>query len=200
MTSKSVLILALVGSSALFGCKSEPQEVILGDDAPVFGVAADQKTFSQFVVGKWQIEYITMGQAERASDIYNFKADGTFTFVRTQFTFAGRWKETPNGINLEYTTLEGAPLQKKLDEFRETASSGRQGDIKNDLFSEWASKNLEKMRDLKLSEDKKMFQFSSEEKAAATPDPNAAPGMPDAMGSMMNNMFQANLMRFGIKK
>ncbi len=197
--------LIVVLSIMMIGCQPpEPVEVVLGDEAPVFGVAPEHKTFAGFIVGKWQIENVMMGDASRNSDIYDFKADGTFTFIRTQFKFAGKWTETPTGINVDYTMLEGKPLQTALADFKEKANGGTQGAIKNDLFADWASQNLEKMRDLYLSEDKKMLTFNQPTPSQGGTNPNTmnpsdAASM-EAMASSMNTMIQTNLVRIGVKK
>lgn len=191
----SAVILALV-----IGCgPTEPKEEFLGESAMKFGATPEAKTLGGFVIGKWG--YVTGSMkpmSGAATNIMEFKQDGTLLFKKDSFKFGGTWKDMGEFVQVEYITLQGKPIQIALEEFRKDAEKGGQGAIAVDIFSEWASSNLDKMTELRLGDDQQKLVFG------AKPPPAAATGNMD-MDGMMNDMNAAitamnSLERIGVKK
>jgi hypothetical protein len=190
----SAVILALV-----IGCgPTEPKEEFLGESAMKFGATPEAKTLGGFVIGKWG--YVTGSLKPMSGPVTNimeFQQDGNLVFKKDGFKFGGKWKDMGEFIQVEYLTLQDKPLQTALEEFRKGAEKGTQGSIKDDLFSEWASSNLDKMTELRLGDDQQKLVFG------AKPLPAAATGNMD-MDGMMNDMNAAitamnSLERIGVK-
>lgn len=193
-------LVSFVTLAMLIGCGStEPKEEFLGDSAMKFGSTPDSKALAGFVIGKWG--YVTGSMrpmSGAATNIMEFKQDGTLLFKKDSFKFGGTWKDMGDFVQIEYITLQGKPIQTALEEFRKDAEKGGQGAIAVDIFSEWASANLDKMTELRLGDDQQKLVFG------AKPLPAAATGNMD-MDGMMNDMNAAitamnSLERIGVKK
>ena len=160
----SAVILALV-----IGCgPTEPKEEFLGESAMKFGATPEAKTLGGFVIGKWG--YVTGSMkpmSGAATNIMEFKQDGTLLFKKDSFKFGGTWKDMGEFVQVEYITLQGKPIQTALEEFREDAEKGGQGAIAVDIFSEWASSNLDKMTELRLGDDQQKLVFGAKPLPAA---------------------------------
>jgi hypothetical protein len=178
---------------------TEPKEEFLGVSAMEFGSTPDSKALAGFVIGKWG--YVTGSMkpmSGAATDIMEFKQDGTLLFKKDSFKFGGTWKDMGEFVQVEYFTLQGKPIQTALEEFRKGAEIGGQGAIAVDMFSEWASANLDKMTELRLGDDQLKLVFGAKPLHAAATGNMDMDGMLNDMNAAITAMNSPE--RIGVKK
>lgn len=146
---------------------------ILGDQAPTF--SQDRcKTLGAFVIGPWVIKDTSgLGDSKNRREVasgsevgsgkkFDFNADGSFTFVNGPYTFQGVWTDQDKTVALDSKMLNNKPLAAAISEIRHRASSGRQGDIANDIFIDWAEQELPGMSSIELTDNFRDLRFTSD--------------------------------------
>lgn len=173
-----LIVLPLVAASfALTGClmpmmpgEQKAKLELQVDPAP----ATMGEDVAAFLVGYWspgmEVSASLPGvSAQQAADLaqpdvdqyWQFLADGTLTMHTTSLPqkVGGTWQVQGNKIMLTYTTYGGKPLDQARQELQAGAESGRSGDIRNEIVSDWLFSSLPKYTELVLAEDKKSLEF-----------------------------------------
>jgi|GEM_PF-6620188 len=160
----------------LVACKKTPEapeKSLLGADAPSY---SPQKGLNQFVVGEWALTSAGQTGGLGASANWKDAAKGDEGLGRT-FTFSpggklevkdgvysvgGTWSVSGNTVNLNYSTLNGLPMETAIANIRKEAETGRQGAIASDIFVDWVTGSLSNLVSCQVDQDGKRLSFQSD--------------------------------------
>ncbi len=165
------------------GCqtgKPSPFDVQL-DPAPAHFGAGSMNSVSDFLPGMWAL--VSQASVEKAatkssivdgadhSKVWEFKKDGALALhvKLLEGDVTGTWKLDGDHVTCTYDLFNGLTLAKAREKFQKGAESGRTGNIRGELVSDWLFNELPNMTMLKLADDKITMEFA---------DPNAAPAAP----------------------
>lgn len=165
----------------LAGCAPsapEPKFVRMGDSAPTMGATP----IDQFLVGSWTTrDYIDPSFAQQLgvssianqqeeestsgpiTEVYEFKAGGTFEFhfLAQRTDVGGTWTVSQNTVTLNYTTLNGKPIEEEKARLLKEAETGRQGAVRNELITDFLVSAQTKLVTLAPASDPKLLMFTS---------------------------------------
>lgn len=172
---RSLLVLASA-ALALAGCGGEPKETwaMAGDAAPVF----DGGDVGAFVQGRWAVVDMML-DPEEEPDWIEFGSDSRFVYNMGGVKAGGAWKTGAQGLELTYDTLNGEPIQQKMEEIRKNSERGLPSDVMNDLILDNVQTAMSKHNQVHLGEDGRSLGFGS--------PPSSNPGsgsLEDMMASM----------------
>jgi hypothetical protein len=122
-----------------------------GESAPVF----DGGDVSSFVEGRWAV----MSMDEEEPDWIAFGSNGKFVYSMGGVKAGGAWKPGAQGIVLSYETLNGEPIQQKMDEIRKNSERGLPSDVMNDLILDNVQTAMSKHNQVSLGEDGRSLAF-----------------------------------------
>jgi len=160
----------------LVGC-NQRKEIKVAANPPAFGSKKENSDWKGFLDGRWGMKFdennelaklfgmqsSTNGEEEPITEVFDFKADGTFMYYRMLLShdIGGRWQAQDAFLALSFETLDGKPMQKRIDEIRKSAEQGTQNAVADDLFVDFVTSSLPAMTKLRLSNDKKELLFIS---------------------------------------
>jgi len=156
----------------------------MGDKAPVY---AQGQKLSDFALGKWLYTSTQGGSwkegkagQERGDDTVEFMGAGAFTFIKGGFKMGGSYTDNGQTLHLDFKTLNDKPMQSEMAAIQKRAEGGTQGAIKEELFADWATQNLNKVSDVRLGDDGKTLAFGPPVQMPATGNADL-----DAMASQL---------------
>ena len=166
--------ITLIGCGMVGSPPAEVKWVEVGETAP--DAAAD---VNAFVVGTWGVKMGDIdpafakqlglqelsAQAEDATvtQYYTFSDDGTFTYTEKgkKWNFGGKWASNGNTVNLTFETLDGEPMQKKMEEMNKGAEGGTQAGVGRDLYFDQVYEALQKRATLTAAPGQKKLRFGN---------------------------------------
>ncbi len=174
-----ICFLVAAGAFLAMGCGEKEAvaavpTVPMGDAAPAWGSSSELSDWGGFLEGRWspgiamdagfakEYNLDQLDSETDTSEFWEFSKDGTFYYSEPDVSWKinGTWQSSPQGVMLVYRTFNDTPISEYHAKLKEAATSGRQGDIAQELRFDNLQAALQKRNYLQLSTDQKSLMFS----------------------------------------